>query len=168
MVQRRNTRQRQLVLDAVEHLNDHPTAEEIYAYVHKTDEHVSRGTVYRNLNLLAQNGTILDVKVPGGDRFDHRTDCHPHLVCTECGAVVDAPYEADHEANARVESISSYSNVIHYTVFMGVCPACQRRLAQENGEGANSADNPKASSNLKASGSYGTSRDQSFNQAAEA
>lgn len=131
MIQRRNTRQRQLVLDAVEHLDDHPTAEEIYEYVHKTDDHVSRGTVYRNLNLLAQKGIILDVRVPGGDRFDHRTDCHPHLVCTECGKVMDAPYPADMHADEEVAKATGYSGVFHYSVFMGVCPECQQRLAQQ-------------------------------------
>lgn len=131
MVQRRNTRQRQLVLEAVQQLDDHPTADEIYSYVRRRDEHISRATVYRNLNLLAQNGTILDVRVPGGDRFDHRTDCHPHLICTECGSVVDAPLEAVGNADASIARDTGYANVTHYSVFMGVCPACQKRLDQE-------------------------------------
>ena len=49
MKQQRNTRQRQLVLDAVRSRRDHPTAEQIYQSVHQVDAHVSRGTVYRNL-----------------------------------------------------------------------------------------------------------------------
>lgn len=62
---RRNTRQRQLVLDAVRVRCDHPTAEDVYRDVHAIDEHVSRGTVYRNLNLLAETGVITTVKAPG-------------------------------------------------------------------------------------------------------
>lgn len=131
MVQRRNTRQRQLVLEAVRSLDDHPTADEIYGYVRKQDAHVSRATVYRNLNFLASTGAILDVRVPGGDRFDHRTDDHPHLVCTECGSVVDAPYRTAADANAQVAQSTGYADVMHYSVFMGVCPACQRRLGAE-------------------------------------
>ena len=50
--QQRNTRQRQLVLDVVRGRRDHPTAEQIYQSVREQDAHVSRGTVYRNLNLL--------------------------------------------------------------------------------------------------------------------
>ena len=58
MVQRRNSRQRELVLDAVQCLKCHPTANQVYAYVHEKDDHVSMGTVYRNLNLLAEAGII--------------------------------------------------------------------------------------------------------------
>ena len=50
MKQQRNTRQRQLVLDAVRSRQDHPTAEQIYQSVRERDAHVSRGPVYRNLN----------------------------------------------------------------------------------------------------------------------
>ena len=54
MKQQRNTRQRQLVLDVVRGRRDHPTAEQIYQSVREQDAHVSRGTVYRNLNLLCE------------------------------------------------------------------------------------------------------------------
>ena len=55
-VQRRNTRQRKLVLDAVRQSYNHPTADEIYNAVRAQDDKISRGTVYRNLNLLADAG----------------------------------------------------------------------------------------------------------------
>ena len=48
-VQRRNTRQRKLVLDAVRQSYNHPTADEIYNVVRAQDDKLSRGTVYRNL-----------------------------------------------------------------------------------------------------------------------
>ena len=62
---RRNTRQRQLVLDAVRARCDHPTAEDIYQDVRAIDGKVSRGTVYRNLNLLTETGAITTVKASG-------------------------------------------------------------------------------------------------------
>ena len=65
-VQRRNTRQRKLVLDAVRQSYNHPTADEIYNVVRAQDDKISRGTVYRNLNLLADAGEILSIKTPGG------------------------------------------------------------------------------------------------------
>jgi Fe2+ or Zn2+ uptake regulation protein len=67
MTERRNTRQRQLVLEEVRSRHDHPTAEQIFDEVHKVDEHLSRATVYRNLHLLADEGIILSIKAPGGD-----------------------------------------------------------------------------------------------------
>ena len=61
-VQRRNTRQRKMVLDAVRQSYNHPTADEIYNVVRAQDDKISRGTVYRNLNLLGRAGEILSIK----------------------------------------------------------------------------------------------------------
>ena len=66
MKQQRNTRQRQLVLDVVRGRRDHPTAEQIYQSVREQDAHVSRGTVYRNLNLLCDNRLPRPVSSHGG------------------------------------------------------------------------------------------------------
>ena len=52
----RNTIQRALVLEAVNRLQCHATADEIYAEIAKEHPHISRATVYRNLNLLAELG----------------------------------------------------------------------------------------------------------------
>ncbi|MGN0077024.1 MAG: transcriptional repressor, partial [Parafannyhessea sp.] len=71
---RRNTRQRQMVLDEVRSRCDHPTAEQIYEAVRARDPRVSQATVYRNLHLLAQEGQILSIKAPGVEHFDLRRD----------------------------------------------------------------------------------------------
>ena len=63
MKQLRNTRQRQLVLDAVRARRDHPSADQIYLDVRAVDGRISRGTVYRNLSILEESGEILHVKV---------------------------------------------------------------------------------------------------------
>ena len=95
MKQQRNTRQRQLVLDVVRGRRDHPTAEQIYQSVREQDAHVSRGTVYRNLNLLCDNREIYRVVMSSSDRFDLRTDPHYHIHCLVCDSVVDVPYTYD-------------------------------------------------------------------------
>ena len=56
MKQQRNTRQRQLVLDAVRARCDHPSADQIYLDVRAVDDRISRGTVYRNLKVLVEAG----------------------------------------------------------------------------------------------------------------
>ncbi len=74
MKQQRNTRQRQLVLDAVRAHRDHPSADQIYLEIRAIDDRISRGTVYRNLNILVQQGKVLKVKLPHTDRFDSQLD----------------------------------------------------------------------------------------------
>ena len=92
MKTRRNSKQRQLVLEAVKARRDHPTADQIYLDVRARDDKISRGTVYRNLGLLSDEGQISQVRVPAADRYDLRQDRHYHLFCTGCGRVFDAPH----------------------------------------------------------------------------
>lgn len=100
-VQRRNTRQRKLVLDAVRQSYNHPTADEIYNAVRAQDDKISRGTVYRNLNLLADAGEILSIKTPGGSRFDRTIEPHAHIICTSCSRVIDVPLPFDAQLDAK-------------------------------------------------------------------
>lgn len=121
---RRNTRQRQLVLDAVRARCDHPTAEDVYRGVHAIDEHVSRGTVYRNLNLLAETGVITTVKAPGAMRFDRRCDGHSHVVCRQCGSVADTPLPYDPALDEQAGALTGFAVEAHSLVFEGLCPQC--------------------------------------------
>ena len=100
-VQRRNTKQRKLVLDAVRQSYNHPTADEIYNVVRAQDDKISRGTVYRNLNLLADAGEILSIKTPGGSRFDRTIEPHAHIICTSCSRVIDVPLPFDAQLDAK-------------------------------------------------------------------
>lgn len=50
-MQYRNTRQRKIVLEAVQEHHDHPSADQIYLEIRAKDPRISRGTVYRNLIL---------------------------------------------------------------------------------------------------------------------
>ncbi len=125
-VQRRNTHQRKLVLDAVLASSSHPTADEVFAAVRDRDPKVSRATVYRNLNLLSEEGAILHIKTPGGSRFDKTIEPHAHLACTSCGRVVDAEVPYAVELNAEVErQVPGWQVAGHYTIFEGICPDCR-------------------------------------------
>ena len=87
---RRNSKQRQLVLQAVQEAYNHPTAEEVYQTVRQYSPQISLGTVYRNLNLLCQMGQIQKVCLATEkEHFDGNCTPHAHFVCTECGCIQD-------------------------------------------------------------------------------
>lgn len=129
MKQRRNTKQRQLVLDAVRARRDHPGADQIYLDVRAIDDRISRGTVYRNLNVLVRQGEILQVKLPHMDRFEAQADRHYHLLCTECGAVCDVPIPYQQQLDEQAAEKTGYAVDRHRAVFEGLCPDCVRRKA---------------------------------------
>lgn len=126
----RNTKQRQIVLDAVKSRRDHPSADDIYLDVRRKDNRISRGTVYRNLNHLAESGEITHVRVPSADRYDLRLDRHYHLFCVGCGLVIDAPvpYQESHDETVAAET--GFQIQRHRTVFEGLCPQCRRKARE--------------------------------------
>lgn len=127
MKQQRNSRQRQIILDAVMKRCDHPTADQIYLDVRAVDDKISRGTVYRNLGILSDNGEITNVKVPAADRYDSRLDRHYHLFCTECGRVFDAPLCYHAEYDTEIGEKTGFQVSRHRIVFEGVCPECAEK-----------------------------------------
>lgn len=125
MKQQRHTHQRQLVLDAVQARCDHPTADQIYLDVRAIDDRISRGTVYRNLNFLVEQGDILQVKLPDVDRFEGYANQHYHLVCKDCGVVCDAPMLYDVRLDEEAAKHTGFAIHGHRTTFEGLCPECQ-------------------------------------------
>lgn len=130
MKQKRNSRQRQMILDAVSKRHDHPTADEIYLDVRAKDEKISRGTVYRNLGVLTENREISNVKLPAADRYDCRIDYHYHLLCTECNKVFDAPHIYHREFDEKAAEDTGFLIKRHRVVFEGVCPECRKKMPE--------------------------------------
>ena len=127
-MQTRNTVQRQIVLQAVRSLHDHPTADSVYAVVAAEHPSISKATVYRNLNQLALQGEILRVPVPtGAARFDFNTQEQYHESCTACGNVYDVFMPPITDLLDRVTD-SSDVELTHYDIlFEGVCAACRNK-----------------------------------------
>ena len=125
------SRQRELILETVQRSDDHPTADTIYTRVRAQDPKVSLGTVYRNLNLLCDNGQLLKVPIPGAsDRFDHTLPWHSHLYCTVCGNVTDA--EVDEKQVMKLVKNQKGHVQDCAVVLIGVCEACCEKQVQEN------------------------------------
>ena len=128
---RRQTIQRSLVLKAVNKLQCHATADEIYDEIVKEHPNVSRATVYRNLNLLSETGHIRKIEIPGGaDCFDHLCHDHCHVKCEKCGRIfdVDMEYVTGLEKNIRNDRGFSFTG--YDIIFRGICPNCQKSPKQ--------------------------------------
>lgn len=88
----KQTRQKALIMNALENRSDHPTAEVIYHELLEVDPRISLATVYRNLNTFAENGKIRRIELPNmKDRFDSNMKAHHHALCCECGRICDIP-----------------------------------------------------------------------------
>ena len=123
---KRNTIQRTIVLDTVTTLKSHATADEVYTEITKTHPSISRGTIYRNLNLLAKDGTIKKVEVPNGaDCFDHRSFNHYHTKCSICGKVFDVEMDFIDDLQKWIKNTHGFEFDSHTIMFTGICPMCK-------------------------------------------
>ena len=133
-MERRNTKQRQLVLEVVRQHGGHISADEVYLKAREIDPSISRGTIYRNLKLLGQSGEIKQVRLPGADQFDVRTDRHDHLICKQCGRLVDVVLPYDEQLDRQLAAQSGCRIYSHQTLFDGLCPKCYARQNQKEEE----------------------------------
>ena len=122
----RMTVQYSMVLDAVRQLHRHATAEEVYEYVTKEHPHISKGTVYRNLNRLCELGEITKRELPGGaDGFDHRCDRHYHARCERCGRLFDVDMEYQNNLDNMIRDKHGFLYTDIDIIFKCICPDCQ-------------------------------------------
>lgn len=122
---KRKTVQRSLVLEAVNKLKCHATAEEVCAEITQRYPNISRGTVYRNLKQLAECGEIRKIEVPrGAERFDHQSHDHYHVLCDLCGRVYDVDMAYIEDLQKSIKNTHGFKFRGHDIMFRGICPNC--------------------------------------------
>lgn len=125
-MKKRNTIQRSLVLETVKELRCHATSDEVYDAIVKKHPTISRGTVYRNLNLLSNTGEIRKVEIPSGaDRFDHLCHEHYHARCVKCGRVIDMDMDYITDLEKNIKDTHGFEFTGHDVMFKGICPECK-------------------------------------------
>ncbi len=123
----RNSKQRDTILKIVRGSCDHPTAEMVYEKARLEINNISLGTVYRNLNLLSEEGLIKRIKLLGeSDRFDKTLENHSHIICEKCGEVSDIMGDNIQEFIDQLESKTD-SRITKYEISLrGICSDCQQ------------------------------------------
>lgn len=126
---RKHSRKRDAILRCVRSTDCHPTAEWVFSRLKPEIPDLSLGTVYRNLNLLCENGRLLKVPIPGAsDRFDHTLVDHAHAYCTQCGSVTDVLPEALPLLQDALREGSGFQVRQMNLVLEGICPQCQKLM----------------------------------------
>jgi len=124
----RITNQRQVILEELQSVKTHPTADELYALVRQRMPRISLATVYRNLEWMAANGLVQKIEVGGRQkRYDGTTAEHAHIRCIACGRVADVALSRHHHeaADYCIVDACGYKVLGCQLEFRGLCPACQ-------------------------------------------
>ena len=124
MAIKRYSKQRELIYQAVLNTTEHPTAEMVYKWLKPENASLSLGTVYRNLNQLANEGSIVRIPLPV-ERFDGRIEPHTHFLCHCCGKVYDLmDIDYDNSLDKKVEQSTGHTVNEHILIFDGTCADC--------------------------------------------
>ena len=128
MIQRRFSKQRQIIYDTIKSNPVHPTADYIYSILKKDYPDLSLGTVYRNLNVLTEAGLIIKITSDSeSEHYDGKVDNHYHLMCESCHNIydVEVPYLERIEEEAQKNSCHTINK--HHLVFYGICEKCKNQ-----------------------------------------
>lgn len=121
----RYSRQREVILTYLRSTKEHPTAETVHTKLKEENPKLSLGTVYRNLNLLADSGVIQRLSCGDGtDHFDATVEPHYHFICKNCGKVIDLdmPLINTFNQNAFKNTVGEVHS--HQLYFYGLCKKC--------------------------------------------
>jgi Fe2+ or Zn2+ uptake regulation protein len=126
------TTQRRLILETLESLGGHPTADEVYAVVQKRDPRLNPSTIYRTLAWLENAGLVSHCHLDAGpagehsERYDPVTPVeHHHFVCAMCGQVIE--FEAP-QLEAIKAGVAAKHNIIVEKAALtlyGQCATCK-------------------------------------------
>jgi Fur family transcriptional regulator, ferric uptake regulator len=130
----RVTPQRAIILDAVEHMSEHFTAEDVYAAVQMVSSYINIATVYRTLELLKELEMVTDSDMgAGATHYALRTHGpHHHAICRVCGRSFEFPHTLLETPIARLNAEYGFVADAHHVVVFGWCAGClQQPAAQE-------------------------------------
>ena len=128
-VSTKHFRKRDAILQYLQSVTDHPSAEKVFTQLKPEIPDLSMGTVYRNLNLFKQQGLAVSVAtIKGVERFDGNTDPHVHFICQECDAVIDLMEMQIPDSLKSVAEADCGGQVADcHLSFTGICEDCLKK-----------------------------------------
>lgn len=129
----RATRPRQALLSVLEETRDRQlTAQDLHREARRVEPRIGLATVYRALNALEAEGAVEVISQEAGEAAYRLCSPghHHHLVCRECGAVVEID-ECDVQPLARrLARRHGFDIDRHEVTLRGRCRACQSQDAR--------------------------------------
>jgi len=128
---------REAILDFLSRSSKHMSVKEIYSSLYKSYPGMGLTTVYRTLELLARMGLITKLTLGDGQsRYEFKSSekekHHHHLICTECGKIIDYSEFLDEELSLvrkteeRLAKKYNFKVLDHNIEFLGICEKCNK------------------------------------------
>lgn len=130
---RKYSKQREVVLDVMKENPIHPSANTIYQLASQKDNKISKSTVYRNINILVEEGKILKISsTTGEDRYDYLHDFHHHLICENCGEIFDFYHDFKiAKLEKLIKKQKQLDMKVNSVALYGICDTCKSKKLEE-------------------------------------
>jgi Fe2+ or Zn2+ uptake regulation protein len=119
-----------MILETLERLEGHPTAEELFAIASLRDTNLNLSTVYRTLRWLEQEGLVSARRFDEArcvERFDAASPVeHHHFICSECKKVIEFDQPLIQTIKARFAALNGCRVESASVTLYGLCPNCRR------------------------------------------
>ena len=120
------TRQRKVVLEAVQTSGGHPTAAEVFEAARRLLPKISYATVYNSLRYLKEAGLVHEITFGNSaSRYDREIERHDHAICKECGELVDFNLPEAPELMLTAAEHSRFKPESIHLTLVGLCPRCR-------------------------------------------
>ena len=127
-ISRRNTIQKDLVRKAVCEMKGHVTANEVYEFIKNVHPTIGKGTVYRNLDILVEEGAVRKIEIADGpNRFDFTLKNHYHVRCIKCGDMLDVDMDEIPDLLEKIHDTHGIEFLDYDISFKGFCQNAERR-----------------------------------------
>jgi Fur family ferric uptake transcriptional regulator len=122
----RVTPQRAIILEAIERMPGHLTAEAVFDAVQQVNAYINLATVYRTLDLLRELDLVSEADMgTGAAHFALRTHGpHHHAICRVCGRSFEFSHEFLVPLLERLDSDHQFVADAHHIVIFGWCNGC--------------------------------------------
>ena len=122
----RMTPQRMAILHVLRHAGGHLSPTQIYRLSIKEFPGLTEPTIYRTLEFLVRNGFALASYTTTGKIFYELVGRHHHhLVCRNCGGLVEVPGSLPARLYHQLEASTGYRLDSNHMTLFGLCPQCQ-------------------------------------------
>lgn len=124
---RRNTKQKQLILETLCKDKTHPTIADLYQKVSQKDPRIGQATVYRNMKRFVKEGKVKRIPTREEiDRYDGNLQDHYHIICKICGNLKDIMDEEITAFLNKMEQVHQIEIDQYQVLFEGVCRECKK------------------------------------------
>ncbi len=131
----RVTPQRELIVSVLHDIEGHASAEDIYRRVQVRSTAIDISTVYRTLEMMQSMNMLQSLEGADGQRrfaLMHTHDQHTHLVCSCCGAVLEADLEPLQSLARTLRKQYGFVLAADHLTLSGLCAECDKSSVSDD------------------------------------